>query len=143
KNEKKKQKNRNFEKYLVTLLFDYKRWNRPLRYKKNNRIHGDVRNEMAQYFFHIPISKSKTNLKNRISFTYPPSLSIFLEIIKKRFLLTLIKTSLFNTHSLYAKNPQSNNTNNEFRTRIETLEKEFPFIDILETRIRLCTEDTH
>nr|YP_010169681.1 photosystem I assembly protein Ycf1 [Swertia nervosa]QRZ59503.1 photosystem I assembly protein Ycf1 [Swertia nervosa] len=104
-----------------------------------------MRNETAQYFFHTP--KSKTNLKKRISFTYtyPPSLSIFLEIIKKIFLLTLTKTSFFNTHSLslYPKNRQSNNTNSEFRTRIETLEKEFPFLDILETRIRLCTEDTH
>nr|YP_010131362.1 hypothetical protein RF1 [Swertia franchetiana]QPZ76205.1 hypothetical protein RF1 [Swertia franchetiana] len=132
---------KDFEKYLVTLLFDYKTWKRPSRYKKNNKIHGDVRNEMAQYFFHTP--KSKTNLKKRISFTYPPSLSFFLEIIKKIFLLTLTKTSLFNTHSLYPKNRQSNNINSEFRTRIETLEKEFPFLDILETRIRLCTKDTH
>nr|UEP17501.1 hypothetical chloroplast RF1 [Gentianopsis barbata] len=96
---------------------------------------------MAQYFFHTP--KSKTNVKKKFSFTYPPSLSIFLKKIKKIFLLTLTKTSFFNTHSLYPKNRQSNNTNSEFRTRIETLEKEFPFLDILETRIRLCTDDTH
>nr|ALO21861.1 hypothetical protein [Cucurbita argyrosperma subsp. sororia] len=32
-----------FEKPLVTILFDYKRWNRPLRYIKNNRFENAVR----------------------------------------------------------------------------------------------------
>nr|BCB14395.1 hypothetical chloroplast RF19 [Elaeagnus multiflora]BCB14556.1 hypothetical chloroplast RF19 [Elaeagnus umbellata] len=41
-----------FEKPLVTILFDYKRWNRPLRYIKNNRFENAVRNEMSQYFFY-------------------------------------------------------------------------------------------
>nr|YP_009738905.1 photosystem I assembly protein Ycf1 [Gentiana apiata]QIC19220.1 photosystem I assembly protein Ycf1 [Gentiana apiata]UFP91376.1 photosystem I assembly protein Ycf1 [Gentiana apiata] len=156
KNEKKEQKNgyifsrlavEDFSKSLVTLIFDHNRWNqrkRPFRYIKKKRSEGSVRNEMTQHFFDIP--KSKTNVKKRISFTYPPSLFIFLERITKRFLLTLTKTSLFYTHSLYPKNPQSNNTNIEFRTRIETLEKKFPFIDIidiLETRIRLCTDGTY
>nr|QXI89115.1 hypothetical protein RF1 [Sinogentiana souliei] len=129
-----------FEKSFVTLLFDHNRWNRPFRYIKNSRSKGSVRNEMAQYFFDIP--KSKTNVTKIISFTYPPSLFIFLERITKRFLLTLTKTSPFYTHSLYTKNLQSNNPSIEFQTRIETLEKDFPFINILETRIRLCTDGT-
>nr|YP_009660389.1 hypothetical protein [Woodfordia fruticosa]QCS00282.1 hypothetical protein [Woodfordia fruticosa] len=37
-----------FEKPLVTLLFDYKRWNRPLRYIKNDRFENAVKNEMSQ-----------------------------------------------------------------------------------------------
>nr|QXI84995.1 hypothetical protein RF1 [Gentiana phyllocalyx]QXI85005.1 hypothetical protein RF1 [Gentiana phyllocalyx] len=129
-----------FSKSLVTLLFDHNRWNHPFRYKKKKRSEGSVRNEMAQHFFDIP--KSQTNVKKIISFTYPPSLFIFLERITKTFLLTLPKTSLFYTHSLYSKNPQSNNTSIEFRTRIETLEKKLPFINILETRIILCTDGT-
>nr|ALO22909.1 hypothetical protein [Cucurbita pedatifolia] len=32
-----------FEKPLVTILFDYKRWNRPLRYIKNDRLENAVR----------------------------------------------------------------------------------------------------
>nr|QXI85248.1 hypothetical protein RF1 [Sinogentiana striata] len=147
KNEKKEQKNRffrfeveDFEKSLVTLLFDHNRWNRPFRYIKNSRSKGSLRNEMAQYFFDIP--KSKTNVTKIISFTYPPSLFIFLERITKRFLLTLTKTSPFYTHSLYTKNLQINNPSIEFQTRIETLENKFPFINILETRIRLCTDGT-
>nr|YP_009869497.1 hypothetical chloroplast RF19 [Allium schoenoprasoides]QKJ81172.1 hypothetical chloroplast RF19 [Allium schoenoprasoides] len=42
-----------FEKPIVTFLFDYKRWNRPLRYLKNDRFENAIRNEMAQYFFYI------------------------------------------------------------------------------------------
>nr|YP_009869411.1 hypothetical chloroplast RF19 [Allium polyrhizum]QKJ81000.1 hypothetical chloroplast RF19 [Allium polyrhizum] len=41
-----------FEKPIVTFLFDYKRWNRPLRYLKNDRFENAIRNEM-EYFFYI------------------------------------------------------------------------------------------
>nr|YP_010216284.1 hypothetical protein RF1 [Gentiana zollingeri]UBR43127.1 hypothetical protein RF1 [Gentiana zollingeri] len=149
KNEKKEQKNRyilfrlaveDFEKSLVTLLFDHNRWNRPFRYIKKKRSEGSVRNEMAQHFFDIP--KNKTNVKKKISFTYSPSLFIFLEKITKRFLLTLTKTSFFYIHYLYPKNQKRNNKSMEFQTRIETLEKKVTFHDILETRIRLCTDGT-
>nr|QWW89637.1 hypothetical protein RF1 [Gentiana leucomelaena] len=147
KNEKKEQKNgyiffrlavEDFEKSLVTLLFDHNRWNRPFRYIKKKRSEGSVRNEMAQHFFNIP--KNKTNVKKKNSFTYSPSLFLFLERITKRFLLTLTKTSSFYTH--YPKNPKIPNTSIEFQTRIETLEKKVTFLDILETRIRLCTDGT-
>ncbi|WOH02495.1 hypothetical protein DCAR_0521884 [Daucus carota subsp. sativus] len=40
-----------FEKPLLTFLFDYKRWNRLLRYIKNNRFERTTRKEMSQYFF--------------------------------------------------------------------------------------------
>nr|YP_010262102.1 hypothetical protein RF1 [Gentiana rubicunda]UIB41605.1 hypothetical protein RF1 [Gentiana rubicunda] len=149
KNKKKEQKNgyilfrlgvEDFSKSLVTLLFDHNRWNRPFRYIKKKRSEGSVRNEMAQYFFDIP--KNKTNVKKKVSFTYSPSLFIFLERITKRFLLTLTKISFFYTHYLYPKNQKSNNKSIEFQTRIETLEKEVTFLDILETRIRLCTDGT-
>ena len=69
-----------FEKPLVTLLFDYKRWTRPLRYKKNNRFENAVRNEMSHYFFYA----CRSDGKERISFTYPASLSTFLDMIKKK-----------------------------------------------------------
>jgi hypothetical protein len=68
------------EKPLVNLLFDSKRWNRPFRYIKNTYFDGTVRNEMSQYFFDI----CKSDGKERISFTYPPSLSVFFEMIKRR-----------------------------------------------------------
>nr|YP_010242615.1 Ycf1 [Impatiens guizhouensis]QTJ25748.1 Ycf1 [Impatiens guizhouensis] len=68
-----------FEKPLITLLFDYKRWNRPLRYIKNKRCQNAVRNKMSQYFFYT----CRNYRKKKILFTYPPSLSTFLEMIEK------------------------------------------------------------
>ncbi|WP_445083505.1 hypothetical protein, partial [Bradyrhizobium sp. TM233] len=40
-----------FQKPLVTILFDYNRLNRPLRYIKNDRFENVVRNEISQFFF--------------------------------------------------------------------------------------------
>nr|YP_009872571.1 hypothetical chloroplast RF19 [Hippophae rhamnoides subsp. sinensis]QKT21885.1 hypothetical chloroplast RF19 [Hippophae rhamnoides subsp. sinensis]UNZ11169.1 hypothetical chloroplast RF19 [Hippophae rhamnoides subsp. sinensis]WMZ98502.1 hypothetical chloroplast RF1 [Hippophae rhamnoides subsp. sinensis] len=54
-----------FEKPLVTILFDYKRWNRPLRYIKNNRFENAVRNEMSQYLFYTCQSDGKER-KNKL-----------------------------------------------------------------------------
>nr|YP_010121512.1 hypothetical chloroplast RF19 [Hippophae salicifolia]QRE78509.1 hypothetical chloroplast RF19 [Hippophae salicifolia]UNZ11764.1 hypothetical chloroplast RF19 [Hippophae salicifolia] len=57
-----------FEKPLVTILFDYKRWNRPLRYIKNNRFENAVRNEMSQYFFYTCQSDGIKKRKKRINY---------------------------------------------------------------------------
>nr|UHJ17411.1 Ycf1 [Aconitum sinomontanum] len=94
-----------FEKPLVTLLFDYKRWNRPLRYikkRKNSfvrirmnlrKFENPVRNEMSQYFFYT----CRSDGKQKISFTYPPSLSTFFEMIQQKkqifFILFMISYS--------------------------------------------------
>nr|AZJ16965.1 hypothetical chloroplast RF19 [Betula halophila] len=56
-----------FEKPLVTILFNYKQWNRPFRYIKNNRFENDVKSvkkEMSQYFFHTCQSDGKEIQKN-------------------------------------------------------------------------------
>nr|QSQ71662.1 hypothetical chloroplast RF19 [Syringa reticulata subsp. amurensis] len=130
-----------FEKPLVTLLFDSNRWTRPFRYIKNNRLENAVRNEMSQYFFDTCQSAEK----ERISFTYPPSLSTFWEMIKRRISLpTLEKFSsneLYN-HWVYTNKQKSNNLNNEFVNRIQALDKESRFLNILETRTRLCNDNT-
>ena len=89
--EKKKKNLFWFEKPLVTILFDSKRWNRPFRYIKNDRFENAVRNEMSQYFFYT----CRSDGKERISFTYPLSLSTFLEMIQR-------KMSLFTTEKLYS-----------------------------------------
>ncbi|RHN58275.1 putative protein TIC214 [Medicago truncatula] len=39
------------EKPLVTTLFDYRKWNRPLRYIKNDHFERVVRDENSQFFF--------------------------------------------------------------------------------------------
>ena len=52
-----------FEKPPVTLLFDYKRWTRPLRYKKNNRFKNVVQNDISHFFFmHVEVMEKKGSL---------------------------------------------------------------------------------
>nr|YP_009673353.1 hypothetical chloroplast RF1 [Entandrophragma caudatum]QDF42704.1 hypothetical chloroplast RF1 [Entandrophragma caudatum] len=131
-----------FEKPLVTLLFDYKRWNRPVRYKKNNRFENYVRNEMSHYFF----SSCQSDGKERISFTYPASLSTFLEMIQKKmsfFATEKLGASdeLYN-HWNYTNEKKKNNFTKEFRNRIEVLDKGYLFLDVLEKRTRLCNGKT-
>nr|YP_010492236.1 hypothetical chloroplast RF19 [Carum buriaticum]UWM94547.1 hypothetical chloroplast RF19 [Carum buriaticum] len=130
-----------FEKPLLTFLFDYKRWNRPLRYIKNNRFERTARKEMSQYFFYT----CRSDGKERISFTYPPSLSTFGEMIQRRMSLpTLEKLSsdeLYN-HWVYTNQHKNNNLNNEFLNRIEALDTGFFSLDRLEKSTRLCNDKT-
>nr|YP_010275534.1 hypothetical chloroplast RF19 [Corylopsis velutina]UJV34427.1 hypothetical chloroplast RF19 [Corylopsis velutina] len=130
-----------FEKPFVTLLFDYKRRNRPLRYIKNNRFENAVRNEMSQYFFYT----CRSDGKQRISFTYPPSLSTFWEMIQRKiFLSTTEKLSpdeLYNNW-IYANEQKEKNLSNEFVNRIEALDKGSLALDVLAKRTRLCNDET-
>nr|AXR91248.1 hypothetical protein RF1 [Macleaya microcarpa] len=131
-----------FEKPLVTLLFDYKRWNRPLRYIKNDRFENAVRNEMSQYFFYT----CQSDGKQRISFTYPPSLSAFLEMLKGRKMLLcatekLSSEELYN-HWIYTNEKKKKNLNNALFNRIDALEKGSLNLDVLEKRTRLCNDET-
>nr|YP_010887711.1 Ycf1 protein [Hypodaphnis zenkeri]WJJ67282.1 Ycf1 protein [Hypodaphnis zenkeri] len=125
-----------FERPLVTLLFDYKRCDRPLRYIKKNRFQNAVRNEMSQYFFHpCPVDG-----KPIISFTYPPSLSIFLEMMQRKMsLCTTEKLSpedLYN-HWVYTNEQKKYILSNEFINRIEALNTGSITIDVLEKKTRL------
>uniref|UniRef100_UPI0030FEA710 hypothetical protein RF1 n=1 Tax=Manekia incurva TaxID=1072615 RepID=UPI0030FEA710 len=129
-----------FEKPLVTLLFDYNRWNRPLRYIKNDRFENAVRNKMSQYFFHTCPSDGK----KIISFTYPPSLSTIEEIIQKKMSLYMTEKGspedLYNNW-VYTNKKKKNNLSNELINRIEAIEKGSVSIDVLEKRIRLCDDE--
>ncbi|KAL6496624.1 Ycf1p [Orobanche hederae] len=125
------------EKPLMNLLFDTKRWNRPFRYIKNTQFEGTLRNEMSQFFFYI----CKSDGKERISFTYLPSLSFFFEMIKRRIYPPTLEKSSTNKLSnpwLYTPQKYIKSFNNEFINRIEALDKEFIYFNILETRTRLC-----
>nr|YP_010395648.1 hypothetical chloroplast RF1 [Thamnosma texana]UQJ73176.1 hypothetical chloroplast RF1 [Thamnosma texana] len=130
-----------FEKPLVTLLFDYKRWTRPLRYKKNNRFENAVRNEMTEYFFYT----CRSDGKERISFTYPASLSTFFELIKKKnsfFRIEKQPSEEFSTHWNYTNEKKKKSLIWEFRNRIEILDKGSLIRDILEKKTQLCNDNT-
>nr|YP_009766649.1 Ycf1 [Cadellia pentastylis]QIS97184.1 Ycf1 [Cadellia pentastylis] len=130
-----------FEKPLVTILFDYKQWNRPLRYIKNDRFENAVRNEMSQYFFY----PCQSDGKERIAFTYPPSLSTFLEMVQKK--MSLLTTEKLSCDELYnhwssTNEQKKNKLRNPFLNRAEALDKGFLALDVIEKRIRLCNDET-
>nr|UPX88227.1 hypothetical chloroplast RF1 [Excentrodendron hsienmu] len=124
-----------FEKPLVTLLFDYKRWNRPFRYIKNDRFENAIKNEMSQYFFYT----CQSDGKEKISFTYPPSLATFGEMIKKkRYFFTpekLFSDELYTDWS-FINELKRRNFSKEFINRVESLDKESFDLGILEKRTR-------
>nr|QKY64320.1 hypothetical chloroplast RF19 [Broussonetia kazinoki] len=134
-----------FEKPLVTILFDYKRWNRPFRYIKNNRFENAVKNEMSQYFFHT----CQSDGKKRISFTYPPSLSTFFEMIQRK--MSMFTTDKLSSDELYnnwgfINEQKRKNLNNKFINIIKALDKTINskslILDVLEKRTRLCYDNT-
>nr|YP_009762405.1 hypothetical chloroplast RF1 [Bidens torta]QIQ59291.1 hypothetical chloroplast RF1 [Bidens torta] len=132
-----------FEKPILTFFFDYNRWTRPLRYirKINQKLKGSVRKEASQYFFYT----CQSDGKQRISFTYPPSLSTFGEILARRIsLFTLEKISPDELYAewLYTNQDKNNNLNNELINRIEALETVFFSLNILETKTRLSNAET-
>nr|YP_009473587.1 Ycf1 [Hydrocera triflora]AVI69843.1 Ycf1 [Hydrocera triflora] len=131
-----------FNKPLITLLFDYKRWNRPFRYIKNKRCENAVRNKMGQYFFYT----CQNDGKEKISFTYPPSLSNFFEMIEKRMCLSIKKKisldELYKTSWIYSNKEKNKNMNEDFKKRIDSLDKGCVFITLLEKKIRICNDET-
>nr|QIT05795.1 Ycf1 protein [Gynostemma burmanicum (nom. inval.)] len=133
-----------FEKPLVTILFDYKRWNRPLRYIKNEKFENVVRNEMSQYFFYT----CKSDGKERIAFTHPPSVSIFFEMIQKKIsLFTTEKFSydeLDNSWSYLNEQKRKNLNKKNLKNRIQVLDKGSLTLtlDVLEKKTQLCNDKT-
>nr|QNR89231.1 Ycf1.2 [Braya rosea] len=130
-----------FEKPFVTLLFDYKRWNRPNRYIKNYKIENTVRNEMSQYFFYT----CRSDGKERISFTYPPNLSTFFEMIQKKIpSFTIEKAPSDQVYTCWSliNEEKKENLKNEFLNRIEALDKEWSVENILEKTTRFCHNET-
>nr|YP_010930780.1 hypothetical chloroplast RF1 [Aerides odorata]WKL06968.1 hypothetical chloroplast RF1 [Aerides odorata] len=130
------------EKTFVTFFFDYKRWNRPLRYIKNDKLENALRNEMSQFFFFTCTSDGK----QIISFTYPPSLSTFSEMLERRISLYIIEKlydeDLYNSW-IYANEKKKYNLNNELRSRIQIIEKNerSSSLDMLEKKTILCDDE--
>nr|YP_010539622.1 Ycf1 protein [Coelogyne missionariorum]UYF13931.1 Ycf1 protein [Coelogyne missionariorum] len=145
KEEKKKRMNlwvEKVEKPFITFFFDYQRWNRPLRYIKNDKLENALRNEMSQFFFFTCTSYGK----QIISFTYPPSLSTFSEMLEQRISLYIIEKlydeDLYNSW-IYTNEKKKCNFNNELRSRIQIIEKneKSPSLDMLEKRTILCDDE--
>nr|WAL06685.1 hypothetical chloroplast RF1 [Pilea sinocrassifolia] len=117
-----------FEKLLVTNLFDYKHkgLNGMFRFIENDKFEYAIalKNEMSQYFFHTRQSDGK----ERISFTHPPSLSTFFEMIQKKISrFTTQKTSYDELYNQWnsKKKEKRKNLNNIFINRLKALDKTF------------------
>nr|QWL15909.1 hypothetical chloroplast RF19 [Plantago coronopus]QWL15929.1 hypothetical chloroplast RF19 [Plantago coronopus] len=140
-----------FEKNIVPLLFDCNQWNRPLRYIKNEKLEQAVRNEMGNSFCANCVSDGK----ERIAFSFPPSVSIFREMVKRKrdsFLWNSFSRHLEGMPTWpgmdrYASWVSRNKKNEkqakkEFINRIKSLAKKSSFVTSLATRTRLCNDDS-
>nr|YP_010407033.1 hypothetical chloroplast RF19 [Goodyera henryi]URF19665.1 hypothetical chloroplast RF19 [Goodyera henryi] len=144
KEEKRMNIKKNIENTFVTFFFDYKRWNRPLRYIKNDQLENALRNEMSQFFFFT----CKSDGKQKISFTYPPSLSTFSEMLERKISLYIIEKlydedlSISNSW-IYFNEKKKCNLNNELRSRIKIIEKNegSSSLDMLEKKTILCDDE--
>lgn len=151
-----------FGKPLVTPLFDPQKSLRPLRYIKTGAgVEKAVKNETSQYFFYT----CRSDGKERICFTYPPSLSTFWEMIQRKIssafpriydewrALGWYDTGSY-TQWTYSNEQKKNSLSTEFRNRIKALDKKRSLLNVLarrkssslpnvlEKRKRLCNYKT-
>nr|QNH93634.1 Ycf1 [Christensenia aesculifolia] len=122
-------------------FFDRSRWNRPLRYIENSRISHNslVKKQVSDYFF----NKCVTDGKQRISFTYLPSLFISEKQLKNSF---KDSNELMSSDDLYKKwigdtLERKNILNNDLRARIESLKNSSEIHKIMEKRTGLCNNN--
>ena len=143
-NIQKKKKIVPFERSLVTTLFDFQRWTRPLRYIENDHFETVVRDENSQFFFQT----CESDGKKRISFTYPPHLSSFQKIMEKKMDLFKRDKTSYNDNELYnswrsINKEKKNQLSNELFKRAKILDKKgknFNPVDVFENRIRLSDD---
>nr|QRG31636.1 hypothetical chloroplast RF19 [Spatholobus sp. OO-2021] len=129
------------QKPLVNILFNYKRWNRPFRYIKNNRFENIIKNEISEFFFHT----CQSDGKERISFMYPPSLSTFHKMMETKiyfFIRDKFSYDELSNYWTYTNEEKIKKLSNEFLNRAKVIDKEFISLDLLENRIRLCNDET-
>nr|QNM40156.1 Ycf1 [Passiflora contracta]QNM40168.1 Ycf1 [Passiflora contracta] len=128
------------EEPLATMLFDFQYRSRPFQAVKENRLtvhlRDPIQNRMSEFSFHT----CTTDGKERISFTYPSTLSTFLEMLQSK--ISLFTTEKPTSTELYnrweSNNEQRKKTlSNEFINRVKNLDKGFPILNVLEKRTRL------
>nr|WBV80320.1 Ycf1 protein [Phlegmariurus squarrosus] len=117
-----------------TVLFDYRKWNRPFRYIQNGpNGNSPVKKQVSQYFFDTCSSDGK----QRISFTSLPSSSTFQKDLKEYLKISEISLS---SEDIYDKwiEKRKNNSNDGLTNRIQALDNRFLMINVTEYRNELC-----
>nr|YP_009113797.1 hypothetical protein [Stangeria eriopus]AFR45443.1 hypothetical protein [Stangeria eriopus]BAR93434.1 hypothetical protein [Stangeria eriopus] len=127
-----------FDQPWPIILFDHCRWNRPLRYISDSPfVHlGPVKAGVSQYFFDTCLSDGK----QKVSFTSLPSMSAFGERIGK---YRNLSNTFSSSEDIYyqwicTEEQRKNNLRDEFRNRIEALDKGSPVGDVMEKGVKLC-----
>nr|YP_009974257.1 Ycf1 [Ptisana novoguineensis]QNH94083.1 Ycf1 [Ptisana novoguineensis] len=118
-------------------FFDRSRWNRPLRYIENSRISHNslVKKQVSDYFF----NKCVTDGKQRISFTYLPSLFISEKQLKNSFKdsIEFMSSDDFYKEWISDRLERRNDLNNNLKNRIESLKNGSDIHKIIEKRTGL------
>nr|BDI62807.1 hypothetical protein RF1 [Zamia furfuracea] len=126
-----------FDQPWPIILFDHRRWNRPLRYIRNSPFthSGPVKAGVSQYFFDTCLSDEK----QRVSFTSLPSMSIFWERIRKYRDLSNTFSSSEDVYYQWTctEERRKKSLGDEFRNRIEALGNGSPVGDMVEKGVKL------
>jgi threonine/homoserine/homoserine lactone efflux protein len=124
-----------------TFFFDYRRWNRPLRYIENSRFSNKspVKKSVSQYFFNICLSDGK----QKISFTALPSLTIFEKDLKNY--LNISEKSIF-SENLYknwiaTKKKRKEKLYSELKSRLKALDNSFSLKEAIEKKTGLFNNE--
>nr|YP_009158400.1 hypothetical protein [Macrozamia mountperriensis]AFS64334.1 hypothetical protein [Macrozamia mountperriensis]BAR93606.1 hypothetical protein [Macrozamia mountperriensis] len=126
-----------FDQPWPIILFDHRRWNRPLRYIRNSPFthSGPVKAGVSQYFFDTCLSDGK----QRVSFTSLPSMSVLGERIGKYRNLSHTFSSSKDIYYQWicTEERRKNNLGDEFRNRMEALGNGSPVGDVIEKGVKL------
>jgi hypothetical protein len=124
-----------------TFFFDYRRWNRPLRYIENSRFSNKspVKKNVSQYFFDISLSYGK----QKISFTALPSLSIFEKDLKNYLNISKKSTlsSNFYKYWINSKQKRKDNLYYELKNRLKALDNGVFVKDVIEKKTGLFNNE--
>nr|WIA68220.1 hypothetical chloroplast RF19 [Pellia epiphylla] len=102
-------------------FFDYHRWNRPLRYIESSRFstRSPVKKKVSQYFFDICLNDGR----QRLSFTYLPSLALFEKSLGGCFNNSEFLTSSdFFTEWISTRKGRRGDIHSEFQHRVKFLD---------------------
>nr|QFG71100.1 Ycf1 protein [Mammillaria supertexta] len=127
---------------LTSILFDYNRWNRPMRHIRNIRFKKAVRDEMSQFYFHTYPNDGKL----RISFSCPPSLADFWQILQRTISFFQEENDIHDKLDDYnywtdTNEKKMESLRREFSKRIAVLDKKgLEKINVFENKIRLCKD---
>jgi hypothetical protein len=125
------------KKSWPSLFFDYQQWKRPLRYIENSRFstQSPVKKRVSQYFFNPCLSDGK----QRLSFTYLPTVAIF----EKNFGnyvndLEFPTSSLFFEKWVNTRRKEREYLYNEFQDRVKFLYNGSHITSVMQKKTGLC-----